>query len=245
LKREVGPVLAQAFAELTITQPADTIAFIGEWLNTYVTAQQAQQLVDAEKAHLKADRKAYQAEKAKIDAEKKAIADAIAAKEKAVTSISEELDTKFVAAGDEAAPFVFTEATEEDPDPAAAIKPAEPVTAFEQLYSDLAEKAQSLTGARGVYIAKVEAEQQVLHFTYTAKATSDLATNITGDLKYTHDFMLDVTYKKQGERKGPARTRRSGARSFPRSRRSLPRGKRRPAPHTSRCTSRMSSTTRE
>jgi hypothetical protein len=202
LKREVGPVLAQAFAELTITQPADTIAFIGEWLNTYVTAQQAQALVDAEKAQLKADRKAYQEAKAKIDAEKKAIADAIAAKEKAVTSISEELDTKFVEPGDEAAPFVFPEATEESPSPDVAITPAEPVKPFEQLYSELAEKAQALTGARGVYIAKVEAEQQVVHFTYTAKATSDIATNITGDLKYAHDFMLDVTYKKQGEEEG-------------------------------------------
>jgi hypothetical protein len=203
LKREIGPVLAQAFAELTITQPTDSIAFIGQWLNTYVSSQQAQQLSEEEQTMLKADRKADKEEKAKIAAEKKAIADAIAAKETAVTSISEELDTKYVSPGDEAAPFVFPEATEEDPDPALVVKPAEPVPAFEQLYADLAEKAQALTGARGVYIAKVEnVEPPVLHFTYAAKATSDVATNIVGDLKYTHDFMLDVTYKKEPEEEG-------------------------------------------
>jgi hypothetical protein len=201
LKREVGPVLAQAFSELTIAQPTDSIVFLGEWLDTYVRAQQQQQLVEEEAATLKADRKAHKELKAKIAAEKKAIADAIAAKEQGVTAISEDLDAKYVTPGDEAAAFVFPEATEEVPDPPVALQPAGTVGPFEQLYSDLAEKAQALTGARGVYIAKVE-NGEVIHFTYTAKGTSDIATNIVGELKYTHDFMMDVTYKKEGEEEG-------------------------------------------
>jgi hypothetical protein len=204
LKREVGPVLAQAFAELAIANPTDSIGFIGQWLDTYVAAQQAQQAQQAEQDSLKADRTADKEAKAKVAAEKKAIADAIAAKEKAVTSISEDLDAKYVDAGDLAGAFSFPEATEEVPEPpATVITPAEPVQPMEQLYEELAEKAQALTGARGVYVAKVEnVEPPVIHFTYAAKAASDIATNIVGELKYNHDFMLDITYKKEGEAEG-------------------------------------------
>merc|ERR1719478_1714929 len=74
LKREVGPVLAQAFAELTIANPTDSISFLGQWLNTYVTAQQTQQDQEQEQATLKADRKADKDAKAKIAAEKRRIA---------------------------------------------------------------------------------------------------------------------------------------------------------------------------
>jgi hypothetical protein len=136
--------------------------------------------------------------KAKAEAEAKAAAAAIAqAKIDGVTGLTESLDAKLTAPVDEAASFPLTWET------APVVIPGAPAGPFEQIYQELADKAQALTGARGVYIAKVEpgngeGSPDILHYTHIAKATSDkaLPTNIEGTLYSSNDFMLDMTFPK-------------------------------------------------
>lgn len=187
MRGAVGEVLAQAFAELAVAQPTDPIQFVGGWLNKYVEAARAAESVKEELEVLEVDRTEFQKEREaerKIAAEKAAV---IKAKIDAVTAFTAELDARYVDA------------------PAEGLA-GEPLGPFDQVYSDLCERAYNLTGARGIYVAKVENKDgggegdgpgAILHYTHVAKSTSTITTNIVGVEHGNHDFMKEVVFPQE------------------------------------------------
>lgn len=184
LRSAVGEVLAQAFAELAVAQPNDPIQFLGGWLNKYVEAQRVAETVAAEQAALEQARVEYQAAeeaKRKIEEEKQKVEQA---KVDSISSFTKDLEGR------------YTEPAKEGLEGA-------PLDPFEPVYRELVDKAELLTGARGIYLARVdgaEAGEGIpprLHYTHAAKGKSSLTTNIVGLEHDTHEFMLDVPFTQE------------------------------------------------
>jgi hypothetical protein len=184
LRSAVGEVLAQAFAELAVAQPNDPIQFLGGWLNKYVEAQRVAETVAAEQAALEQARVEYQAAeeaKRKIEEEKQKVEQA---KVDTISSFTKDLEGR------------YTEPAKEGLEGA-------PLDPFEPVYRELVDKAELLTGARGIYLARVdgaEAGEGIpprLHYTHAAKGKSSLTTNIVGSEHDTHEFMLDVAFTQE------------------------------------------------
>jgi hypothetical protein len=187
-------MLAQAMSELAIAQPADSIAFVSQWMNTYVEGVRAKEQQDAETAQLASDRAAYQAQVKKQEAAKAAKAATEQEKKDGVTGITSSLNEKLASPEDKAANFSLTW----EPPAVPQVIAGDPVGTFDEIYQELADKAQVLTGARGVYVAKVETGDagETLHYTHVSGNTSDIPTNVDGTLLYDHKFVLDLAFPK-------------------------------------------------
>jgi len=224
LRESVGPTLSAAFAEMAIAQPADSAAFLSKWIQQHVDGERAKaaskvaaEELEEERGIAAARREEERKEKAARNATIKARSDSIAKFEE----ILQKLYTEKM--GEVTEPSLGNSFLQKDEDELGLEgELSDPNDPFDNVFQALVDGAQRLTGARGVYLAKVQAgagegEGGCLHYTHSSARGADgkaRAANVTSFLKVAegepafdyscrddffeygendHDFMLDKT----------------------------------------------------